>query len=108
MACLGLHKEVDVTEMFNKMNLNDDDVISLEEWKNGLPKVVLQKMSAKMTESGLIEGFKDDGREAPAKKDLTKVFQQFANTATEGAKASLDKKKIKRALKVMLVNPWNS
>ena len=100
MACLGLHKELDVVEMFNKMNLNDDDVISLEEWKNGLPKVVLQKMSEKMTESGLIEGFTGDG--APAKKDLTQVFKQFANTATEGAKASLDKKKIKRALKVTL------
>ena len=32
--------------------------------------------------------------------DLSKVFQQFANTANEGDKAVLDTKKVKRALKV--------
>ena len=32
--------------------------------------------------------------------DLSKVFQQFANTANEGEKAVLDTKKVKRALKV--------
>ena len=56
-----------------------------------------------MNEKGLIEGFVADADQQPAKKDLTKVFQQFADTATEGAKASLDKKKIKRALKVILL-----
>ena len=38
-----------------------------------------------------------------AKMDLTKVFQQFANTASEGEAAVLDKKKIKRALKVVFL-----
>ena len=56
----------------------------------------------------LLEGTAGAAKSAPAKKDLTKVFQQFANTATEGAKACLDKKKIKRALKVMLVYIWIS
>ena len=32
--------------------------------------------------------------------DLKKVFQQFANTAVEGEAAVMDKKKVKRALKV--------
>ena len=35
--------------------------------------------------------------------DLSKVFQQFANTANEGEKAVLDTKKVKRALKVISV-----
>ena len=33
--------------------------------------------------------------------DLTKVFNQFANTASEGAAAVLDRKKVSRALKVI-------
>ena len=33
--------------------------------------------------------------------DLSKVFDQFANTANEGEAAVLSKKKVKRALKVM-------
>ena len=37
---------------------------------------------------------------APAKKDLTKVFLQFANAAKPGDAAVLDKKTLKRALKV--------
>ena len=32
--------------------------------------------------------------------DLTKVFKQFAASAVEGEAAVLDKKKVKRALKV--------
>ena len=45
--------------------------------------------------------------------DLSKVFQQFANTANEGDKAVLDTKKVKRALKVnisilvVMVIRWN-
>lgn len=35
--------------------------------------------------------------------DLSKVFQQFANTANEGEKAVLDTKKVKRALKVNIL-----
>ena len=34
--------------------------------------------------------------------DLSKVFDQFANTANEGEAAVLSKKKVKRALKVMI------
>ena len=34
--------------------------------------------------------------------DLKKVFQQFANTSVEGEAAVLDKKKVKRALKVII------
>ena len=40
--------------------------------------------------------------------DLTKVFKQFANTAGEGDAAVLDKKKIKRALKVINIYVWDS
>ena len=36
--------------------------------------------------------------------DLKKVFQQFANTAVEGEAAVMDKKKVKRALKVSASN----
>jgi hypothetical protein len=36
--------------------------------------------------------------------DLSKVFDQFANTANEGEAAVLSKKKVKRALKVMFHN----
>ena len=41
-----------------------------------------------------------EGKSAPAKKDLTKVFLQFANAAKPGDAAVLDKKTLKRALKV--------
>ena len=42
--------------------------------------------------------------------DLKAVFAQFANAANEGEAASLDKKKVKRALKVIILTfySWNS
>ena len=104
VACLGLKNEINVDELLKEMDDDENCTISIEEFRNNLPKNILQAMSAKLNEAGLIEGFVDDKRDQqPAKKDLTKVFQQFANTASEGAKAVLDKKKIKRALKVILV-----
>ena len=36
--------------------------------------------------------------------DLKAVFAQFANAANEGEAASLDKKKVKRALKVTVLH----
>ena len=36
--------------------------------------------------------------------DLKAVFAQFANSANEGEAACLDKKKVKRALKVIILN----
>ena len=44
-----------------------------------------------------------EGKSAPAKKDLTKVFLQFANAAKPGDAAVLDKKTLKRALKVKII-----
>ena len=102
VICLGLEKEVNVDELLKHMDDDENCTISIDEFRNNLPKNILQAMSAKLNEKGLIEGFVADADQQPAKKDLTKVFQQFANTATEGAKASLDKKKMKRALKVIL------
>ena len=104
IVCLGLEKEVNVDELLKHMDDDENCTISIDEFRNNLPKNILQAMSAKLNEKGLIEGFVAD---AAPKKDLTKVFQQFANTATEGAKASLDKKKMKRALKVILRHVWS-
>ena len=39
--------------------------------------------------------------------DLKKVFQQFANTAVEGEAAVMDKKKVKRALKVSAMSEFH-
>ena len=104
VACLGLKGTINVDELLKEMDDDENCTISIDEFRKNLPKEILQAMSAKLNEAGLIEGFVDDKRDKPpVKKDLTKVFQQFANTASEGAKAVLDKKKIKRALKVILV-----
>jgi len=104
IICLGLEKEVNVDELLKHMDDDENCTISIDEFRNNLPKNILQAMSAKLNEKGLIEGFVPDADQQPPKKDLTKVFQQFANTATEGAKASLDKKKMKRALKALGVD----
>ena len=51
----------------------------------------------------LLGGTADAAESAPAKKDLTKVFLQFANAAKPGDAAVLDKKTLKRALKVNIL-----
>lgn len=63
MACLGLKDKINVDELLKDMDTDENAVISIQEFKNNLPKNVLQAMSAKLSEAGLIEGFKDDKRE---------------------------------------------
>ena len=62
MACLGLKGVVDVDELLKNMDTDANGEISIAEFKNNLPKNVLQAMSAKLTDAGLIEGVVDDGR----------------------------------------------
>merc|ERR1719270_3276032 len=59
----GFKPLVDIARVFDQLdtllNAMDTDAngsISIEEFKNGLPKEVLQTMSSKLNEKGLIEG----------------------------------------------------
>lgn len=56
MKCLGL-KGWDWEQMFESMDQNADGEISIQEFKDGVPSQVLQIMSGKLNDMGLIEGF---------------------------------------------------
>jgi len=56
MKCLGL-KGWDWEQMFESMDQNADGEISIQEFKDGVPPQVLQIMSGKLNDMGLIEGF---------------------------------------------------
>jgi len=56
IACLGLTETVNVDELVKNMDTNADGEISIQEFKDNLPKNILQTMSAKLNEKGLIEG----------------------------------------------------
>lgn len=62
LACLGLKDKFNIDELLKNMDTDANDVISIEEFKNGIPKELLQSMSSKLNEKGLIGGFVDDGR----------------------------------------------
>merc|ERR1712226_862920 len=48
--------QLDIDTLLNAMDTDANGSISIEEFKNGLPKEVLQTMSSKLNEKGLIEG----------------------------------------------------
>ena len=62
IACLGLKDVVNVDELVKNMDTDANGEISIQEFRDNLPKEVLQAMSAKLNEAGLIEGFIDNGR----------------------------------------------
>merc|ERR1719284_2217112 len=51
-----LQAAFDLDTLLNAMDTDANGSISIEEFKNGLPKEVLQTMSSKLNEKGLIEG----------------------------------------------------
>ena len=57
IICLGLKDTVNVDDLLKDMDTDANGEISIEEFRNNLPKSVLQAMSAKLNEAGLIEGF---------------------------------------------------
>ena len=56
MEVLGLQDQFNLDDILKLMDEDGNGEISIEEFKNGLPKEVLQAMSAKLNEKGLIEG----------------------------------------------------
>jgi len=56
LEVLGLQAQFDLDTLLNAMDTDANGSISIEEFKNGLPKEVLQTMSSKLNEKGLIEG----------------------------------------------------
>lgn len=56
LEVLGLQAQFDLDTLLNAMDTDANGSISIEEFKNGLPKEVLQTMSNKLNEKGLIEG----------------------------------------------------
>lgn len=57
LVCLGLSDTINVDDLLKDMDDDANGEISIEEFRNNLPKSVLQAMSAKLNEVGLIEGF---------------------------------------------------
>merc|ERR1712018_330813 len=53
---LGLQEKFNIDDVLKTMDENSDGVVSIEEFKNGLPKEVLQAMSAALDAKGLISG----------------------------------------------------
>merc|ERR1712020_317116 len=53
---LGLQDAYNLDDLLKGMDENSDGVISIDEFRVGLPKEVLQAMSSKLTEKGLIGG----------------------------------------------------
>merc|ERR1711963_491175 len=53
---LGLQDKFNIDDVLKTMDENSDGVVSIEEFKNGLPKEVLQAMSAALDAKGLIGG----------------------------------------------------
>merc|ERR1712004_292174 len=56
LEVLGLQAQFDLDTLLNAMDTDANGSISVEEFKNGLPKEVLQTMSSKLNEKGLIQG----------------------------------------------------
>merc|ERR1712038_1936142 len=56
LEVLGLQDQFDLDKLLEAMDTDANGSISIEEFKNGLPKEVLQTMSSKLNEKGLIEG----------------------------------------------------
>ena len=53
---LGLQDKFNIDDVLKTMDENSDGVVSIEEFKNGLPKEVLQAMSSALDAKGLIGG----------------------------------------------------
>ena len=56
LEVLGLQANYNLDDLLKNMDTDANGTISIEEFKNGLPKDVLQTMSAKLNEKGLITG----------------------------------------------------
>jgi len=56
LEVLGLQNAYNLDDLLKGMDENSDGVISIDEFRTGLPKEVLQAMSSKLTEKGLIGG----------------------------------------------------
>merc|ERR1719295_176887 len=56
LEVLGLQAQFDLDTLLNAMEMEPLASVSIEEFKNGLPKEVLQTMSSKLNEKGLIQG----------------------------------------------------
>jgi Ca2+-binding EF-hand superfamily protein len=56
LEVLGLQANYNIDDLLKDMDTDGNGNISIEEFKNGLPKDVLQTMSGKLTEKGLIAG----------------------------------------------------
>merc|ERR1712241_1224411 len=56
LEVLGLQAQFNIDELLKAMDTDANGSISIEEFKNGLPKEVLQAMSGKLNEKGLITG----------------------------------------------------
>jgi len=56
MNCLGL-KAWDLNEFFVGLDVNKDNEISLNEFKENLPTYVFKAMAQKLNDQGLIEAF---------------------------------------------------
>merc|ERR1712158_99402 len=56
LEVLGLQDAYNLDDLLKGMDENSDGVISIDEFRTGLPKEVLQAMSSKLTEKGLIGG----------------------------------------------------
>jgi len=56
LVCLGLADQFDLDKLVAALDTDANGSISIEEFKAGIPKEVLQAMSSKLNEKGLIEG----------------------------------------------------
>jgi len=56
LEVLGLQENYNLDDLLKGMDTDANGTISIEEFKNGLPKDVLQTMSSKLNEKGLISG----------------------------------------------------
>lgn len=65
MACLGFSNDF-MVEMMKSIDTDGDSNISLAEWKAGLAPAVLDAMSKKLNENGLLKGLDDAGEAAGA------------------------------------------
>ena len=56
LEVLGLQENYNLDDLLKNMDTDANGTISIEEFRQGLPKDVLQTMSAKLNEKGLISG----------------------------------------------------
>merc|ERR1719510_798843 len=56
LEVLGLQENYNLDDLLKGMDTDANGTISIEEFRQGLPKDVLQTMSAKLNEKGLISG----------------------------------------------------